>query len=684
MSNRPPLEEMTLRQLRRVASECGVSRYSRMRKDQLLAAIQEIQMRQQGGTAPVQELVAQELVEAAKFDVGQDDRTGGTLAAVDEGLLELPDGYGDCRIVLMPRDPQWAYAYWDITNEAKEVLRQQGGQQLALRIYDVTDINLAFQSPHSVQEYPCDELAREWYLPIPVSDRDYVVDIGYRCLDGRWLLLARSATVRIPPIYPSDWIEDHFLTISWEDSLEGQTFATLVPPSRRMAVEPVYDEMYELAEAAEAERAAGSLYGSMQQVPGSVAGSLQHVAGSGQQAVSSYVLASGAGIWASGVPTTESGVGMTMSGVGLTESGVGITQSGVGMTQSGVGLGMSGVGMTMSGVGLTQSGVGMTESGVGMGYTMSGVGLTQSGVGMTESGVGMGYTMSGVGMSGVGLTTSGVGIGATMSGVGMTMSGVGLTQSGVGLTMSGVGLTQSGVGMTESGVGMGYTMSGVGMSGIGMGYTMSGVGLTQSGVGLTMSGVGLTQSGVGMTESGVGMGYTMSGVGMSGVGMGYTMSGVGLTESGVGMGYTMSGVGLTQSGVGMTESGVGMGYTMSGVGMSGVGMTMSGVGMSGVGFSGSLPIVRPRKFWLVADAELIVYGATEPDAIVTIGGRPIKLNPDGTFRFRMSFQDGLIDYPIMAVAADGEQMRSIHMKFNRETPERHTNTKDEAVEEWLA
>jgi len=58
-----------------------------------------------------------------------------------------------------------------------------------------------------------------------------------------------------------------------------------------------------------------------------------------------------------------------------------------------------------------------------------------------------------------------------------------------------------------------------------------------------------------------------------------------------------------------------------------------------------------------ADAELIVYGATEPDATVTIGGRPIKLNPDGTFRFQMSFQDGLIDYPIMAVAADGEQTR---------------------------
>lgn len=121
---------------------------------------------------------------------------------------------------------------------------------------------------------------------------------------------------------------------------------------------------------------------------------------------------------------------------------------------------------------------------------------------------------------------------------------------------------------------------------------------------------------------------------------------------------------------------------MSGVGMSGVGM--SGVGMSGVGFSASLPISRPRQFWLIADAELIVYGATEPDATVTVGGRPISLNADGTFRFQMSFQDGLIDYPIMAVAADGEQMRAIHMKFNRETPERRANTKEDAVEEWIS
>lgn len=409
---RPPLEEMTLRQLRKVASEYCISRYSRMRKSQLLTSIQDVQ-RSKFSLSSSRTQEAQETVEATKFELGQEDRTGGSLADVDEALGDLPAGYGESRIVLLPRDPQWAYTYWDIPNDHKEELRRQGGQTLALRIYDVTDVDLDYQSPHSLQEYPADELAREWYLPIPVSDRDYVIDVGYRTADGGWLVLARSARVHIPPVYPSDWIEDVFITVDFEEDLRAKTFYELVPPSKKLPTvtassegNPIYEQIFGLAESAEAQRVAGSLFGSMQHVPGSAAP---------EQAISSYVFPSGVGMWA--VPNVS-------------------------------------------------------------------------------------------------------------------------------------------------------------------------------------------------------------------------------------------------------------------------GLTMSGVGMSG--FSAGAVPARPRKFWLVADAELIVYGATEPDANVTIGGRPIKLNSDGTFRFQMSFQDGLIDYPILAIAADGEQSRSIHMKFERETPSRNTNTKDEAVLEWLA
>jgi uncharacterized protein len=405
---RPPLEEMTLRQLRQVASQYNISRYSRMRKTQLIEAITRA-MQASGVFTPSSTVIVQEeqQVEASKFELGQSEPLEDNLASVDDGLGDLPGGYGESRVTILPRDPQWAYAYWDIPNDAKEELRRQGGQQLALRLYDVTDIDLNTGGAHSIQEYLCDELAREWYMPIPVSDRDYALDIGYRCADGRWLVLARSSTVRIPPVYPSDWIEDIFITVNWEEELVGKTFYELVPPSKRYGATgvagdstPIYDRIFESVGEIEALRVAGSLFGSMQHVAGSV--------------VSSYIFPSGAGMWA--VPSA--------------------------------------------------SGIGMTASGIGMGASEN--------------------------------------------------------------------------------------------------------------------------------------------------------------------------------------------------------------------------LARPRKFWLVADAELIVYGATEPDATVTIGGRPIKLNADGTFRFQMSFQDGLIDYPIMAVAVDGEQTRSIHMKFNRETPSRHTNTKDEAVLEWLS
>ncbi len=88
---RPPIEEMTLRQLRKIASEYGISRYSRMRKDQLLSAIQEIQRTKFPPSSSVS-LEAQEEVEASKFDVGQTDQVGGPLSSVDEGMGDLPSG----------------------------------------------------------------------------------------------------------------------------------------------------------------------------------------------------------------------------------------------------------------------------------------------------------------------------------------------------------------------------------------------------------------------------------------------------------------------------------------------------------------------------------------------------------------------------------------------------------------
>ncbi len=62
---------------------------------------------------------------------------------------------------------------------------------------------------------------------------------------------------------------------------------------------------------------------------------------------------------------------------------------------------------------------------------------------------------------------------------------------------------------------------------------------------------------------------------------------------------------------------------------------------------------KERKFWLVLNTELIVYGATEPDAVVKVQGEQISLRPDGTFTLRYALPDGVQYIPVAANSADG-------------------------------
>ncbi len=74
-----------------------------------------------------------------------------------------------------------------------------------------------------------------------------------------------------------------------------------------------------------------------------------------------------------------------------------------------------------------------------------------------------------------------------------------------------------------------------------------------------------------------------------------------------------------------------------------------------------------RGFWFVLDAELIVYGATEADAKVTVQGRPIKLRPDGTFSLRFQLPDGTQVIDATAESADGIFRKTITPTVRRDT-----------------
>ena len=366
---------LTLRQLRQVASDLGVSLYSRKSKEELVEAISTCQEEQGVDLAAVMDLTAVD------------------LAAIEAEMAPAPRPAADTRVVFLPRDPQWAYVFWEIAELDRSEALAAGATQLCLRVADVTGLAGGSSHPHTLQEVVVDAHATEWYLPVPLADRDYRVELGYRKASpaGGWISLAFSSVARVPALHPSEQILDQFVPFSLDTAPSTTTAAAVLPTTLESADPGLHERLYQ---------SATSRWRSL---------------GRGSEAFhelddSAYAAASsGSGLWA--------------SGSGLWASG--------------------------------------------------------------------------------------------------------RNESGAGLSP------------------------------------------------------------------------------------------------------------------------------------------------------------RQRSFWLVADAELIVYGATDPAARLTIGGEDVPLSPDGTFRIQVPFRDGQQLYPIEAIAADGEQKRNITLEFRRSTPEDNSNPASQAVAEWF-
>ncbi|MBM5801742.1 MAG: DUF4912 domain-containing protein [Cyanobacteria bacterium K_DeepCast_35m_m2_023] len=350
------LASKTLLQLRELAQRLGIQRYSSLDRTNLISAVSQANPPQ---AEPQPSIAHAESAQPAPTPAPPEATT---------------------QVVFLPRDPQWAYAFWEISSSDRQQAEAAGATQLCLRVADVTALPLGASHPHALQEIVVDARGHEWYVPVPLSDRDYRVELGFRLRNGGWYGLAYSAVARVPADEPSNVIADVFVPFSLEALPQ-----TAVEPISSGGV--LHERLYQQASVGSARtRRVGSEVLHEQDLFADQ---------------SSLLNASGAGVWASG----------------------------------------------------------RNESGSGL--------------------------------------------------------------------------------------------------------------------------------------------------------------------------------------------------------------------------------VRQRSFWLVADAELIVYGATEPSASLFIGDQEVPLSADGTFRVHVPFRDGEQLYPIRAIAADGEQQRSIRMEFERRTPEAKVNTAAEAVPEWF-
>ncbi len=150
-------------------------------------------------------------VKASKYYLGVTESP-----EIDEGF-EYPETYGESTITLMVRDPYWLFAYWEFAPNLSAELRGRLGEhdlaqsRLVLRIYDVTGTDP--DHPASYHDIDVASGSRNWYINVMRVERDYVVDLGLVMPDGSFIVIARSNVVSLPPVGPSEVVDEEWVTV---------------------------------------------------------------------------------------------------------------------------------------------------------------------------------------------------------------------------------------------------------------------------------------------------------------------------------------------------------------------------------------------------------------------------------------------------------------------------------------
>ena len=118
------LARLTLRQLRQIASDLGVPLYSRKSKETLVGEVAERQ-----------------------------EKRSGDLKAIESELNAPISKTSGTRVVFLPRDPQWAYVFWEISDIDRKRAQTDGAAHLSLRLADVTGIQDGSSHPHTCLLY---------------------------------------------------------------------------------------------------------------------------------------------------------------------------------------------------------------------------------------------------------------------------------------------------------------------------------------------------------------------------------------------------------------------------------------------------------------------------------------------------------------------------------------------------
>ena len=269
MINRDQLLTLTLRKLRQEASKLSVPLYSRKTK----AVLVDLIIKYQNKAANSKETVPNR---------SNPEKTYETNTLFGKEAVKT-------KIVFLPRDPEWAYVFWQISENDREKAKTLGANKLCLRLYDASGFDNGELNQGTLREIIVDSYSTEWYLPIPLADRSYRVELGYK-YGFNWMSLAFSSIGHVPGSQPSEQILDKFVPFSLDSYSE---INTNISNSQEKEVNGMHEKLYKAATSYPLRRKVGSE---------------EFMENMNSKNTNDNLTDSAAGIWASGLNESGSGI----------------------------------------------------------------------------------------------------------------------------------------------------------------------------------------------------------------------------------------------------------------------------------------------------------------------------------------------------------------------------------------
>ena len=270
IKNKEYLLSLTLRQLRQEASKLSVPLYSRKTKAVLIDLIVKYQKNvTEISNEPSDKKIPKKIISPVSQPAKEEVHT---------------------KVVFLPRDPEWAYVFWQISEIDREKAQSLGASKLCLRLYDATGVGEGKLNQGTLREINVDSYSTEWYLQIPLADRDYKVELGYK-YGFKWMSLAFSSVSHVPASHPSEQILDKFVPFNLDTSSPEST--TTIQSPQGQEVNGLHERLYQAATSFPTRRKVGSE---------------EFMEDMNSTNLNSNLTDSGAGQWSSGLNESGSGI----------------------------------------------------------------------------------------------------------------------------------------------------------------------------------------------------------------------------------------------------------------------------------------------------------------------------------------------------------------------------------------